>query len=230
MNSNSQQALYEFLCEYLTPARQETIERVVAQRTNYLTVVVEDLYLERNGSAVARTCECFGLQEVHIIENAHKYKLSKGMSRGAQYWMDIHMYDRDGHNTQTCLQSLKAKGYRLAVADPGEQSSLLKELDLDQPTAFVFGAERDGLSEVAREMGDIFFKIPMAGVTESFNVSVAAALVLYEMTDRLRKRTDIEWQLPPDVQLEKKIQWAKRVIKNVDYLVDYFYEKQSKQL
>ncbi len=215
LTTEEKRRLWDQLASHLTERRRSLFERVVKQRTYFITVVVEDIYQERNASAVVRTAECFGVQSVHIIENHHEYKIAKGIAKGAQKWLDLYVYDeKQTDNTAICLQSLKQRGYKLVAATPHAEDCYIHELDLSNPIAFIMGGEKEGLSATALKMAEAFVKIPIYGFTESYNISVATAIILYETTRRLRLNSQIKWCLNHQEQLELLIKWTLKCISN----------------
>lgn len=218
------EALYAFLQAYLTPHKRALFEEVLRHRTRHITVAVEDLHKEQNASAVVRTCDCFGVQDIHIIEEENPYQVSHTIALGADQWLDIHLYDQSANNTQTCIDHLKQQGYRIVATTPHERDHLLADFDLRQPAAIFFGGELKGLSQQVLAQADTFLKIPLYGFTESFNISASAAIILHDLTARLRKQ-DIAWQLSPDDQLDIKIRWAKQTIKNGETVANHFLKK-----
>lgn len=204
---------YEYLAQFLSAERKQLFDRLLTARTRHLTVAVEDLYQERNASAVVRTCECFGIQDVHIIENYHPYQISHGIAKGAEEWLDLHIYDQESaspneSNSLRCIRQLRAQGYRIIATTPHAEEAPLQRFDLSEKTALFFGGEKNGLTEGVLKEADGFISIPTVGTTESFNISVAAAIVLYELSTRLRARSDIPWQLSEAEKMQKKLDWA----------------------
>ncbi len=198
---------YEKLKTYMTEARDLLFQEVVAQRTRRLCVVVEDVYQPHNASAVLRSCDCFGIQDVHIIENENRWQLSEGVSMGADKWLTVNRYDENANNTKACLKQLKQSGYRIVATTPHRDDYVLKTLPLNHKLAIVFGTEVSGVSDEVKTEADYFLRIPMYGFTESFNISVAAALTLYELTDRLRQECP-QWQLTQREQDDLLLHWA----------------------
>lgn len=216
--------LWEYLSGHLTARRRSLFERVVKERTYFITVVVEDIYQERNASAVVRTAECFGIQSVHIIENKHEYKIAKGIAKGAEKWLDIYFYDTpDIDNTAECLKRLK-QTYRLVAASPHEEQSYVHNLSLKSPIAFIMGGEKEGLSSTAFQMADEFVKIPIYGFTESYNISVATAIILYETTKRLRAEDSCRWRLDEEEQIDLMINWALRSVSKPILLLERYFQ------
>jgi tRNA (guanosine-2'-O-)-methyltransferase len=215
----NEQELLDYLEEYLTDRRKNLFKEVLAKRTKHFTVAIEDIYQKHNASAVVRSCEIFGVQDIHIIENRYQYKLSRHVAKGAQKWLDFHWYkEPDVDNTQLCIDKLKADGYQIIATTPHNESCMLHEFDITKKAAFFFGVEKAGLSEKVMSQADGFLKIPMVGFTESLNISVAAAVILQDVTQRLRQ-SDIPWQLSEDFQIKKRIDWAKKTINKVDEII-----------
>lgn len=219
--------LWEYLSPYLTDNRKARFEDVLAKRTRHLTIAIEDVFQERNAGALVRTCDCFGIQEAHIIEEHHSFKTSRSISKGAQKWLDLHVYDREGDNSMHSINALKERDYRILGATPHTNDCLVGEVDITQPTALFFGAEKDGISETVKQHADGFVKIGMHGFTESFNVSVAAAIILHDLTSRLHK-SEVNWQLSPDEMRDKRIEWALKTVTKPWNLFENFIETSSK--
>lgn len=222
----SKQKLFEFLATHLTERRVTLFEKVLAKRTRHLTVAIEDLHKEHNASAVVRTCDIFGLQDVHIIENRNKHIVNKEITMGSEKWLDITRYDQEENNTQICIDKLKADGYKIIATTPHKDGCELGDFNINEPAAIFFGGEAEGLSDTVLEQADEYIKIPMHGFTESFNISVSAAIILHELTNRLHK-TDIDWQLSEEAILDKKIEWCKRTMVDGDMVVERFYKEQK---
>src|SRR4030042_2486900 len=165
--------LIKYLEQFVTERRLQLINRVLSQRTRYITVVLEDIYQSHNASAVLRSCDCFGIQDVHIIENRNTYQLNPDVALGSNKWLTLYKYTREQNNTATALTKLKKTGYRIVATTPHANGCPLQEFDLHKgKTALVFGTELEGLTGNATTMADEFLTIPMAGFTESLNISV----------------------------------------------------------
>ncbi len=209
----------EHLNGYLTENRMQRFETVLNQRTNHFTVAVEDVFQMHNTSAVMRSCEVFGVQNLHVIEEKYAKTIDRQIAMGAQKWVDITSYD----NSKNCIASLKEKGYQIIATTPHANDNLIHEFDITKPAALFFGTEKEGLSQEIIDQADGFLKIPMVGFTESLNISVSAAIILQNLTNRLRLST-IEWELSEDEKLEKRIDWAKKTIKDSVYIEKVFWE------
>jgi len=217
----SKSDLLDLLLEFVSQNKKAKFEQVVQFRTRHLTIVLEDIFQPHNASAVLRSCDCFGVQDVHIIENYNKYQVNPDVALGSSKWLNIIKYNSLEHNTRECLQQLKSQNYRIVAATPHEKGFALDQLPVDQKTAIVFGTEMHGLTEQSLAMCDDFVKIPMYGFTESLNISVSAALCLYRLTEKLRGSA-IPWQLSEEEQIEVKLSWAKQVVKNADMIEKRF--------
>jgi len=217
--------LIQFLSGFITPERLSLFNKILSQRTNYLTVVLEDLYQTQNTSAVVRTADCFGIQNVHVIENKHAFEVNPDVVRGASNWVSVIQYNGTAMNTPEALQKLRREGYRIVVATPQDHDVDLENFDLKKgKAAIVFGCERPGLTEWAMKEADEYMKIPMVGFTESLNVSVAVAVTLHHLTDQLRNHTNIDWHLTEIEKQKILLDWLRTSIKRVDLLEAKFEE------
>jgi tRNA (guanosine-2'-O-)-methyltransferase len=213
----------EFLENILTDNRKEKFIKVLKDRTKHFTIAVEDVFQMHNASAVMRSCEVFGIQELHVIEERYGKKIDKEIAMGAQKWVDISTYD----NVTNCIDTLKDKGYQIIATTPHENDCLLEDFDISKPCALFFGTERDGLSDEILRRADGFLKIPMVGFTESLNISVSAAIIIQNLTNRLRN-SDIDWQLTAGQILEKRLDWAKKSIKDIKRIEARYLEENPK--
>jgi tRNA (guanosine-2'-O-)-methyltransferase len=214
--------LLEHLEGYLTERRRGLFTKVLASRTRHFTVAVEDVYQLHNTSAVLRSCDVFGVQDVHVVEAQLGKKMDREIAMGAQKWVDIQRYS----NTQDCIDTLKQQGYRIIATTPHKDSQYLHEFDVTQKAAFFFGKETEGLSEEVLAQADEFLKIPMVGFTESLNISVSAAITIQHVTNLLRN-SDIAWQLTENEILEKRFDWCKKTIKSIDDIIKRYHELHS---
>ncbi len=218
MDSLQQQRLLkEHFSQFVSEHKKEFMERVLAQRTRYVTMVLEDIYQSQNTSAVVRTCECLGLQDVHVIETTSEWSTNKLVLRGSNKWLDIIRYkDRGANNTAHCFQTLREKGYRIAVTDPAGGTSI-EDVPLDKPLAIVMGNERHGSSPFALKHADLAVTIPMTGFTESLNISVSAAICLNVTLSRLRK-SEYPWTLSEEEKEVLRLQWYKKTVRKASII------------
>lgn len=194
----------------------DNFKRVLDLRTRYVSVVLEDIYQPQNASAVIRSCDCFGVQDIHIIENRNRFELNPDVVVGASKWVDITYHNEKENDTAEALQLMKKQGYRIVATTPHNDEVLLEDLNLDKgKVALVFGTEKEGISNVVREHADEFMKIPMYGFTESFNISVSAALCLHHITYKLRQ-SEIDWHLTEEEQQEILFRWVKNSTRRLE--------------
>ncbi len=196
----------------LDPETNRRILDVLRWRTRYLTVVLEDLYQPHNGAAVIRACECFGVQDVYIIPRRNIFQISEEVASNASRWIKLHQPEHpDPEHTHLRLKSLKRRGYRIVATTLREDCIPLAELPLDEKIAICFGTEEQGLSEQAHELADLYMRIPMYGFTQSYNISVSAAITLFELTERIHA-SKVSWQLDEEEKLDLQIQWLAQSI------------------
>jgi len=216
--------LIRHLEQFITERRLHLINRVLSQRTRYITVVLEDIYQSHNASAVLRSCDCFGIQDVHIIENRNTYQVNPDVALGSNKWLTLYKYARNRNNTTDALAGLKRKGYRIVAVSPHPKGCTPEEFDLHKgKTALVFGTELEGLSADAAAMADETLTIPMVGFTESLNISVTVAILLHQLTERLRK-SELPWHLSDTENMQVKLQWLKNSINRSDSIEKSFLE------
>ncbi|MCA0131947.1 TrmH family RNA methyltransferase [Winogradskyella alexanderae] len=209
--------LLEYLESYLTEHRRNRFAQVLAQRTKYFTVATEDVYQLHNTSAVIRSCDVFGIQEVNIIEEINTKRIDREIAMGAQKWVDLNRYN----TVNQCILDLKTKGYQIVATTPHTEDCDLIDFDISKKSCFFFGRETEGLSQKVLDEADCFLKIPMFGFTESLNISVSAAIILQHVTSKLRN-SDISWQLTEEERIEKRFDWIRKTIKNYDAIVERF--------
>lgn len=216
--------LIEYISQFITEERYSLYKKIIAHRTKYITVVLEDIYQSQNASAVIRTCDCFGIQDVHVIENKNKFKINYNVSLGSTKWVDLHLHNSGEENSLDAINSLKEKGYRIVAASPHSSDTSLDNFDLTKgKIAIVFGTERRGISDVVQQNADEFLKIPMYGFTESFNISVSAAIILHDLTGKLRS-SGIDWKLDESEKDEILLDWIRKRIKGGDLIVKNYIE------
>lgn len=215
--------LLDYFEGFLTDNRKSLFKKVLEARTRHFTVVLEDIYQSHNASAVVRTCDIFGVQDVHAIENKYNNKVSRHVAKGSQKWLNQYRYRDDGDNTKACLTALKKNGYQIIATTPHNNSCLLQDFDVSKKSAFVFGVEAEGVSDYVMDNADGFLKIPMVGFTESLNISVAAAIVLQEVTTKLRN-SKLDWQLTKEEKAILYFDWVKKTIKNVDKIEAHYHQ------
>lgn len=217
--------LTEKIGNHLNEKRKAAIEKVLYNRTRHFTVAIENIFHPHNVNAVLRSCECFGLQDLHVIDVQEKYKIQKRIAKGANKWTDIYYYEKGENPTLDCIQKLKADGYAIVGTSPHKSDVALENFDYTQKAAFFFGAEKEGISDTVIKHADYFVKIPIYGFTESFNVSVAVAIILHHLTLKLRLDNTINWQLSNDEIAQKTLEWYVKSARNGKKLLKYYKEQ-----
>lgn len=209
----------EYLESYLTDSRREKFHKVLEERTKHFTVATEDVYQLHNTSAVIRSCDVFGIQEVNIVEERNSKRIDREIAMGAQKWVDLNRY----HTVKDCIADLKQKGYQIVATTPHTNDCELHEFDATKKSCFFFGRETEGLSDEVLNAADSYLKIPMYGFTESLNISVSAAIILQHVTTKL-KQSHVDWRLTEAEKLEKRLDWVKKTIKSYDDIVAHYYK------
>jgi len=218
-------SVVSFLSGLVTEKRLDRIEEMLAQRMRYLTIVLEDIYQSQNISAVLRTCECFGVQDVHIIENYNPYNINHMVVKGSDKWLSIHRYNQSCNNSDKAVNRLKAEGYRIITTSLDECSVTPNIFDIDHgKCAIVFGNEHQGVSECFMEHADEHLKIPMYGFTQSLNISVAAGIIISQLTQKI-KNSSVDWRLTDKEKESLRAEWLKCSIKNPQILLSHLAER-----
>ncbi|WP_372792238.1 TrmH family RNA methyltransferase [Lutibacter sp.] len=219
----------EYLEQFVTEKRRNLFQKVLDERTRHFTVAIEDIYQPHNASAVVRSCEIFGIQDLHVIQNKYKFYASNQVAKGAQKWIDFSIFkEKDTNNTLACIDDLRKRGYKIIATTPHNESCILQDFDITQKSAFFFGVEKGGLSKDVMENADGFLKIPMVGFTESLNISVATAIILQNMNDKLKK-SDVNWQLSETEKSELYLKWLQKTIKSIKKIKEYYYSEIATQ-
>lgn len=206
---HQKQLLYEQATALISDNKRDLFDRLAPLRTRHIAVVLEDIYQSHNASAVLRSCDCFGVQDVHVIEANNPFNPAGDVAVGSSKWVDYYPY----HDTPSAYQRLREMGYRIVATTPHTNDTLITDLDISSPIALVFGTELTGLTPQAIDLADSYVKIPMFGFTESFNISVCAALSLFSLTSRLRN-SNIPWQLSDEQILDLKLHWCSQAIRD----------------
>ncbi len=220
-------ALRDYFSGFVTERRFALFNQVILNRTRYLSLVLEDIYQPHNASAVLRSCDCFGVQDVHIIENRNVYEVNPDVALGSTKWLSMKRYNRLENNTAECLQQLKSQGYRIVATTPRIEAPLLEDFDLKKgKIALMFGTEQEGLSPEALQLAHEQVRIPMYGFTESFNISVSAALCLFHFTAEVRKQ-GLSWQLTDEEVIDIQLDWFRNTIKDCELLEKIYRQKNN---
>lgn len=216
--------LYQFLKQFVNTNRLNLIENKLQYRTRYITLVVENIYQSHNASAILRSAECFGIQDLYIIEKNNKFSISEEIALGAQNWVTLHTYSNVQDNTIQVVRELKAKGFRIIATTLENEATPLEDFDFTKGKAAIFvGTELKGLSQDVLFHADEYLKIPMRGFSQSLNVSVAAGIIAYFATFKIFN-SNIAWQLTEEEKNELRTQWYKNCLPQADALIKYYYE------
>ncbi len=217
--NNVRRQLIDELTKLLVPERLAAMQRVLANRTRYITVAVENVFQSQNASAILRTCDCLGIQNINIIERYNTYRVNPEIAMGSDQWLTVNKYPNSSDVCQRAIADLRSSGYRIVATTPHQGDISLPDFDLTKGSVAIFlGTELQGLTNDVLDNADEFLRIPMYGFTESFNVSVSAAIVLYNLVERLHL-SDIEWQLSPADYDEVLLSWLLRTIKRSEQVV-----------
>lgn len=214
MLTPTERLVYQHLGQFVSEHKKQGIEKILEYRTRYITVVLEDVFQSQNASAAIRTCECMGLQDIHMVENLSKYTINPKVLRGSNKWVDIHHHAaKKKHNTLACIEKLKAGGYSLLVTAPDEDGVSIHDIAVcPKKIALLFGNELRGVSREALRHADQKIKIPMYGFTESFNISVSVAICLNVMVTRLHDEK-INWRLSDDEKDQLRLRWYRKIVR-----------------
>ena len=220
--NNVDPELLDYLLTFFTERRRNLFDTVISKRTRHFTVVTEDVYQLHNTSAVMRSCDVFGIQDLHVVEEKLGKKVDREIAMGAQKWVNLHRYQ----SVSNCMDTLKDQGYQIIATTPHNNATLIHDYDITKKAAFFFGKERDGLTPEVLERADGFLKIPMYGFTESLNLSVSAAIILQSVVTRL-KQSSIDWSLSEEEKQEILLHWTRMTIKSVDQITERFYKEKN---
>lgn len=226
MNDSLKKELSAYLSGFISDTRKKRFEEVLSHRTDHLRVVLENVYQDHNASAVLRSCESFGIQHVHFIENRNALRISDDVSMGSHKWLSIHRHNQKETNTVEALRHLKSLGYRIVATTPHKNDCTVDMLPVDKKLAIVFGTELTGITQDVLDEADEFVKIPMYGFTESFNVSVCAALCMYDLTTRIRRQ--VPGYLMDEAQKDEiYFNWLKGSVDNSEALINDYLNKKK---
>lgn len=198
------------LAEFITPQRYRTLMAALAMRTRYMTLLTENLFHPHNASALMRHCDAFGVQEFHTVETRCKFQPNASIVRGTDKWIDVRRHP----STAEALAALRAEGYRLVATTPHRESCTPETFNVTRgPFALIFGTEHAGISQEAMAAADEYLRIPMCGLVESLNVSASAAILICQLSERVRCTVE-GWRLSPSERDEVLYGWLRRSVKD----------------
>ena len=224
MDNLLKKELISYLSSFVTEERVELFQTKIKERSRHLTVVLEDVFQSRNISAAMRSADCFGLQDVHIIENKNKFISDKTVSLGAGEWLNIIKHNKTKQNTKLCIENLKKQGYQIIATTPHNSDITLNEVDIENnKIAILFGTELTGLSNEALSLADKKMKIETHGFTESLNISVSAAICCQNLSNKMRK-SDVNWKIKENEANQIILNWLRNTIKSSEEIEQRFFE------
>ena len=211
------QEIYDYLQQFLTDERLSKIEHFSKESSDFVLPVMEDVYQFRNAAAIVRSVEACGFHHVVALEEENVFNPNLKVTKGAETWVQVEKMP----NNLDSLKEIKSRGYRILAVSPEKNATMLPDHEVKEPIALVFGTELEGVSDEILDFADETLAIPMFGFTKSFNVSVAAAICMYELKQKLIK-SGIEYKLSDEKLLELKIRWAKNSIKSSEQILERF--------
>jgi tRNA (guanosine-2'-O-)-methyltransferase len=228
MDNQTKKDLINYLSGFVADRRMARLREVLSYRTSHLRIVLENVYQAHNASAVLRSCDIFGVQDVHFIENRNQMRISDDVAMGSSNWLTVHRHNREENNTGETLRYLKSLGYKIVATTPHRDEHTIHQMPVNEKIALVFGTEIEGISQDVIDHADAFVRVPMYGFTESFNISVCAALCMYELTTRIRESIP-DHGLTEQEQLEVMFEWLRTSVEHGDALIrDYLAKRTSK--
>ena len=218
--------LVRYLGGFVTAERLARMQEVLSHRSRYISVVLEDIFQPHNASAVLRTCDAFGIQDVHIIERKNEYRINPDVALGSAQWLSLHRYKQERADSVAVLGRLKQQGYRIVATAPHAEGHSLFDFPLaDGPIALVFGTELTGISQEIIENADAFLTIPMYGFVESFNISVSVAICLSHLSTQMRTM-GLPWALETGERNHLLYDWLRSSVKHSDRIIEEYRLRQ----
>lgn len=204
-----------WLAEFMLPERYDVLRRTVAMRTRYMTILAENTFHPQNAAALIRHCEAFGLQQMHTVETVCRFNPNAAIVRGTDRWVDI----RRHRSTAEAIAALRGEGYRIVATTPHREDTTPESFDVTRGRfALVFGTEHAGISEEVLASADEFLRIPMCGMVESLNVSASAAILIYMLSERMRRQVE-GWNMAAAEQVATLYGWMCRSVKDSEEIL-----------
>jgi tRNA (guanosine-2'-O-)-methyltransferase len=216
MEKSNPHTVISILEEFVSEHKKKIVDQVLSKRTKHVTLVFEDIEKPHNISAVIRTAECLGIQDIHFIKNRNEYAVNPTITQGATKWLSFHHYDLSENNIDVCYDQLRSNGYKIYGTSLHQSSTSVNDIDPSQKLAIVFGTESDGISEEAGNKADGLIHIPMSGFTESFNLSISAALCLNTLQLKMQ---DGFPSISANEQLLLKADWYRKIVREADLIL-----------
>ena len=205
----------EYLSSFLLESRIDTLNRALDKRTDYITVLTENMFHAQNASAIVRHCEAFGVQNIHTVEELCPFLPTLNIALGTDKWIDIHRHA----TTAEAVKALRADGYRIVATTPHHKSCTPETFDVTKGKfVLVFGTEKTGVSEEILAEADDYLQIPMCGMVDSLNVSASAAILIYMLSERMRAECE-GWQLTDERKLRTLYDWYRYAVRDSEALL-----------
>ncbi|MBV2224933.1 MAG: RNA methyltransferase [Cloacibacterium sp.] len=217
---NRLQETFDYLKQFLTDERLSKIEYFSQESSDFVLPVMEDVYQFRNAAAIVRSVEACGFHHVVALEEENVFNPNLKVTKGAETWVKVEKMP----NNLYSLKEIKNRGYKILAVSPENNATMLPDYKVKEPIALVFGTELEGVSDEILEFADETLAIPMYGFTKSFNVSVAAAICMYELKQKLMK-SGIDYKLSEEKLLEMKIRWTVNSIRSGEELLERFLNR-----
>ena len=214
------QETFDFLKQFLTDERLSKIEHFSKESSDFVLPVMEDVYQFRNAAAIVRSVEACAFHHVVALEEENVFNPNLKVTKGAETWVQVEKMP----NNLDSLKEIKNRGYKILAVSPEKNATMLPDYEIKEPIALVFGPELEGVSDEVLDFADETLAIPMYGFTKSFNVSVAAAICMYELKQKLMK-SGIDYKLSEEKLLEMKIRWTVNSIRSGEELLERFLKE-----
>lgn len=211
------QKTFEYLQQFLTEGRGQKIEHFSQESSDFVLPVIEDVYQFRNAAAIVRSVEACGFHKIVAMESENEFNPNYRVTKGAENWVEV---ERLPHNLES-LKQIKNRGYKIVAVSPENNATKLSDFIISEPVALVFGTEKEGVSAEILDFADETLAIPMYGFTKSFNVSVAAAICVYDLRQKLES-SGINFKLSEDKLWEMKVRWAVNSIKSGEQILEKY--------
>ena len=206
----------EYLESFLLESRINTLNNALDMRTEYLTVMTENMFHAQNASAIVRHCEAFGVQNIHTVEEDCPFLPTLNIALGTDKWIDIKRHA----TTAEAIKDLRSEGYRIIATTPHQQSCTPETFDVKRGKfVLVFGTEKTGVSKEIMAEADEFLQIPMCGMVDSLNVSASAAILIYMLSQRMRLECD-DWHLSDEKRTRTLYDWYRFAVRDSEALLE----------
>ena len=214
---------FEYLKQFLTDERLRKIEHFAAESSDFVLPVMEDVYQFRNAAAIVRSVEACGFHKIVAMESDNVFNPNLRVTKGAENWVEV---EKLPHHLDS-LKEIKNRGYKILAVSPENNATMLPDYQMNEPIALVFGTELEGVTDEILDFADETLAIPMYGFTKSFNVSVAAAICVYELKQKLIK-SNIDYKLSEEKLWKMKVRWAVNSIRSGEEILEKYLRERKK--